>query len=59
KRVFITGFNLFVFFWFIVGVFALWLKKKRGKYISGGLILWSLFVGACLVGLTEWISSVG
>ncbi|WP_250150641.1 hypothetical protein [Escherichia coli] len=33
-------------------------QNKRGKDISGGFIFWSM-VGACLVGLTAWISSVG
>ncbi|EBY5753466.1 conjugal transfer protein [Salmonella enterica subsp. enterica serovar Give] len=43
----------------IVGLVSLWLKNKRGKDISGSFIFWSMFVGACLVGLTAWISSLG
>ncbi|EBI7649363.1 conjugal transfer protein [Salmonella enterica] len=44
---------------FIVGLVSLFLKNKRGKDISGSFIFWSMVVGACLVGLTAWISSVG
>lgn len=55
----ITGGKVIGVVFFIVGLVSLFLKNKRGKDISGSFIFWSMVVGACLVGLTAWISSVG
>ncbi|HFE8375065.1 TPA: DUF6750 family protein, partial [Escherichia coli] len=54
----ITGGKVIGVVFFIVGLVSLFLKNKRGKDISGSFIFWSMVVGACLVGLTAWISSV-
>jgi len=55
----ITGAKVVGVVCFIGGLVALWMKNKRGADIKGSFIFWSMFVGACLIGLTAWISSVG